>query len=181
VLPWCRGPTCIDAVRCTFISLGREGQERCQTKRVTLYDRSICAKSSIGATNADDVVMQFHTDGVSQQPTVWNMTGMFCDWESAQVCARRFALHSRHERPFAKLGAPLRGCKKVPSASPGGIRSDVGRVFSGTRSIASFSTEHDAGADGILHERLGALLIDGIGRPVAGAVGGGNDGRLQRH
>src|SRR5262245_16183561 len=40
--------------------------------------------------------------------------------------------------------------------------------------------QHDAGADGGLDEGIGALLIDGIGGPVAGAVGRGDDGGFQR-
>src|SRR5215510_3722592 len=42
-----------------------------------------------------------------------------------------------------------------------------------------FGTEHDAGADSVLDEGVGTLLIDGIGGPVAGAVGRGDDGGCQ--
>jgi hypothetical protein len=43
----------------------------------------------------------------------------------------------------------------------------------------SFGAEHNAGANGVLHESIGALLIDGIRGPVAGAVGRGDDGGFQ--
>ena len=43
----------------------------------------------------------------------------------------------------------------------------------------SIGTEHDAGANGVLDEGIGALLIDGIGGSVAGAVRRGNDGGFQ--
>jgi hypothetical protein len=53
------------------------------------------------------------------------------------------------------------------------------RVNSCTRN--SFGAQHNVGADGVLHEGIGALLIDGIGSPIAGTVGRGDDRGFQGH
>jgi hypothetical protein len=52
----------------------------------------------------------------------------------------------------------------------------IGELRSSIRLRRSLGTEHDAGADGVLHESVRTLLIDGICRSVAGAVRWGDDG-----